>query len=328
LRAVRDDRLPVRLEYVPAAELPADGGVLGRVRFGVASASVDAEAMTVSIPLKQLDGDRMCEVWRSEHPVTRRSRDGICLATNGEVLFGALCVSDTRAIEERAREAYLQIVETVRSEGYPNLIRVWNHFPRLLEHESGLERYQAFCAGRSLGFELEGFKLDGDLPAASAVGSSGEGLVVVFLATKREVSSVENPRQLSAFRYPPRYGPRSPSFARATVVDWGRESQLYVSGTASIVGHESVHLGDPLAQLRETAENLRLVLASATCNRITTLLDAPNPLYRIYVRHERDFPAIREALTPVIGAAARRLVLRGDICRDELLLEIELVVRF
>ena len=52
-------------------------------------------------------------------------------------------------------------------------------------------------------------------------------------------------------------------FARAALVPNGRGAQLLVSGTASIVGHESLHLGDPEAQLEETARNFEALVESA-----------------------------------------------------------------
>ena len=74
---------------------------------------------------------------------------------------------------------------------------------------------------------------------------------------------IENPRQLSASLYPPRYGLRSPMFARAALVPNGRGAQLLVSGTASIVGHESLHIGDPERQLEETARNFEALVETA-----------------------------------------------------------------
>jgi len=40
----------------------------------------------------------------------------------------------------------------------------------------------------------------------------------VLAASRAEPTALENPRQTSAYRYPRRYGPRSPAFARATLL--------------------------------------------------------------------------------------------------------------
>ena len=53
-----------------------------------------------------------------------------------------------------------------------------------------------------------------------------------------------------------------PTFSRAALADLGAgEVALFVSGTASIVGHETQHPGDVRAQTLETLNNLRAVLA-------------------------------------------------------------------
>ena len=61
-------------------------------------------------------------------------------------------------------------------------------------------------------------RLPDSLPAASAVGHDGDDFAVHCLLLSRPGVAVENPRQVPAFRYSARYGPRPPCFARATVV--------------------------------------------------------------------------------------------------------------
>jgi len=106
----------------------------------------------------------------------------------------------------------------------------------------------------------------------------------------------------------------------------GGEVALFVSGTASIVGHESVHLGDVQAQLAETLTNLRTVIAEA--GRRTTArfsLEDTEPV--VYVRHPADAPGLRAQLAAALGESSRfmrqAVFLEADICRAELLVEIE-----
>ena len=56
-------------------------------------------------------------------------------------------------------------------------------------------------------------------------------------------------------------------FARAALVPNGRGAQLLVSGTASIVGHESLHIGDPDRQLEETARNFEALVDTGDARR-------------------------------------------------------------
>jgi chorismate lyase/3-hydroxybenzoate synthase len=312
----------LNVEYVERAP-EVSAGLLGAVVTGAPEASVSAP-LRVNLAMPSL-GPMAAEVWRSELPIERGVDGPIGWSRTSELLLGAIAIRDAGPIAACATDAYRAIIPFVRASGYPNLVRLWNQFPRMLVEDDGLERYKAFCAGRAAGFEAEGFTLNGDLPAASAVGASGEGFVVTFLAARGPVTHVENPRQVSAFRYPRQYGPRSPSFARASRVDLDGESVIFVSGTASIVGHESLHRGVVTAQVEETIENLRLVYGAAARREIRSLDEVRGALYRIYVKHASDFETIRERVLARIGSDASCLWLCGDICRDELLVEIEMI---
>ena len=69
-------------------------------------------------------------------------------------------------------------------------------------------------------------------PARAMVGSTAS---VVFAATEATPRHFENPLQVPAYEYPGEYGPRSPSFARATVVAQPGPC-LFVSGTRDACG--------------------------------------------------------------------------------------------
>ncbi|MFA6957124.1 MAG: hypothetical protein WC538_14745 [Thermoanaerobaculia bacterium] len=307
------------IEY--ADRVPDDmSDVLAVVHSGAVAASVSAP-LRIGLAMPVLGGAR-AEVWRTELPIERGVDGAVVWSSAGDLLIGAMAIADSGPIATRAAEAYKTLIPFVRRAGFPNIVRMWNQVPRLLVHDDGLERYQAFCAGRAAAFEANGFTLDGDLPAASAVGTEGEGFAVTVLASRREVAYFENPRQVSAFRYPPQYGPKSPSFARASRVELGGEELIVVSGTASIVGHASLHADDVRAQVDETVENLRLVYGAAAGREVKSLGDVRSALYRIYVKCPADFEPIRERFIPRISSDASCLWLRGEICRGELLVEV------
>lgn len=310
------------VEY--AERTPEDpGNLLALVCAGAPAASV-SPPLRVGLAMPAL-GAMSVEAWRTDLAVERGVDGPVVWSRAGDVLAGAIAISDAGPMAVRATEAYRIIIPFVRAAGFPYLLRMWNQFPRILAEDQKLERYQAFCAGRAAGFEAEGFSLNGDLPAASAVGADGEGYVVTFFASRRPVTHIENPRQVSAFRYPRQYGPRPPSFARASRIDLDGESTIFVSGTASIVGHESLHRGDAAAQVDETVENLRLVYGSAARREIRTLDEVRGAHYRIYVKRSSDLETIRERFLASIGSDASCLWLRGDVCRDELLVEVEMI---
>ena len=154
----------------------------------------------------------------------------------------------------------------------------------------------------------------GNVPAACALGSAGGGLQIAFLAARANVISVENPRQLSAYHYPSQYGPRSPTFARAGLVRLGGRDMLFISGTASIVGHQTLHDGDVAAQTRECLHNIAAIVAEANRQAPGADFRLDSLAYKVYVRHPEDLATVRREMAqchrrPGVGGvpAGRRL---------------------
>jgi chorismate lyase / 3-hydroxybenzoate synthase len=254
---------------------------------------------TFYVPLRQLGPVPLIESWPP---------------AAGPLLFGAVSLEENEPIESLTRAAYARLIAEVRAAGYPYFVRMWNHVGGINDFDEGRERYQLFCAGRHDAFVEAGYHHGADLPAASAVGSHGRGLVIYFLAAPEPGVQVENPRQVSAYDYPPEYGPKSPSFSRLTV--W--RDTVFVSGTSSVVGHATVHRGDIDAQLDETLRNIEIVLAR-TGKTIADVVAA-----KTYLRRADDYELVSSRLQRVFPA---NLYLEADICRSDLLVEIEAVAR-
>lgn len=313
----------LRAQY---AARPADATrMLANVSFGGAAASFDAPNLVV--PITQLASTIAHESWLGEGKLVRGRVGQIEFTRADDVLFGAVVCSEEPSLEDAARNAYREILSFVRMAGPQRLLRMWNHFPRINEEHRGLERYREFCIGRHDAFREAGYRFDGDVPAASAVGSAGEGLVVYFLTTRGHVEYIENPRQVSAYHYPRIYGPKSPSFARASVRASNAGLEIYVSGTASVVGHETKHAGNLELQVEETVRNLKQVLASATRGVAAEYPGDGRSLFKVYLRHGSDLDAAKRILARDLGDGHEMLFLEADICRRELLVEIEAITR-
>lgn len=278
------------------------------------------------LDLPQIDGPSLVEVWTSDKPVTIRETTGCSMAMTSDILIGSICIneqSDT-LLDAITYAAYRDLLQQLRVLGYPHLWRVWNYFPRINDDQEGLERYRRFCVGRhqALTESLAGFPTS--LPAATAVGTRSGPLQVVFLAGARSSTHLGNPRQLNAYEYPQDYGPRSPSFARATFTRTEHDIQLYLAGTASIVGHLSQHTGLPMEQARETVRNLHAVFNQAThVTGVDFTKTQCRAAYKVYVREPESLPDIRLALQDSPLSTHQTLFLEGDLCRRELLMEIE-----
>ncbi len=303
---------------------PHTGHTLAEFNFG-ANAGVGGDPRRIPVELAQLGGDTRVERWVSDSPVTASQRDGFSFAHDGHCLFASIVVPPERCadIERVTRSAYLHLDALMRREGYPYWLRAWNYLSNITAGEGENERYRRFNAGRYSAVAL-GSGIEQNLPAASALGSDSGGFVLCCLAGRSAGKQIENPRQLSASLYPPRYGRRSPMFARAALVPNGHGTQLLVSGTASIVGHESLHAGDPLRQLEETARNFEALLESAMrVDAAPRVRQARLESLKVYLRDPGDYPTLLPHLRRLFPVDTAPLCLRADICRRELLVEIE-----
>ncbi|MEW6647141.1 MAG: hypothetical protein AB1450_08075 [Pseudomonadota bacterium] len=296
------------------------------VRYGADASDVSVAAgmlcIDVAMPVLGYSGGNH-EVWSTDGPMQHDTVGPLHLVRGDEFIFGAMKVDSTRPLEQASHDTYQLILGVLAAQGYPVPLRMWNYLPRIVGRDSGGERYQLFCSGRHLAFNTApGY--ENQLPAASALGSHGPGMVVYFLAARAAGIQVENPQQVSAFHYPRQYGPRSPSFSRAVIMPWGDRSHFYLSGTASVRGHASLHHDDSPAQLQLTLDNItRLLTHGATLHPAAPAgLDAMQ-LLKVYVRRRADYPYLRAELERRLGANQAVLYLLADVCRTELLLEIE-----
>jgi chorismate lyase / 3-hydroxybenzoate synthase len=305
------------MSFASAGTEPGGPALLAVVHTGGASAP-PATPLVVKVPLPQVGGEPLAELWEAGGPARTGLHGGVRWAATEDVLAGALELpaGDGAALEAAACIAYRELLSVSSELGFAHLLRLWNVVPAINRLDDGLERYRSFCRGRAEAFEgHHGPLFQSRLCASSAVGSAGGDLVVWFLAGRERGLPRENPRQVSAYSYPPCYGPRSPSFARATRCPEAAGGQLLLSGTASIVGHKSVHPGDVERQLAETLDNLEELLPQMEEARFDAL--------KVYLRRPSDLPAVRAAIAARLGGALPVLYLQADVCREELLVEIE-----
>lgn len=250
--------------------------------------------------------------------------------TDGDWLFGSVDSSVDAArgdLTDLSRQIYQDIFDTLAHSGIPHLLRVWNYLPDINREHAGLERYRQFNLGRQDAFLAAEQDAFAGSPAACALGTHGGPMAVRFLAGKVVPVPLENPRQVPAWRYPRDFGPRSPTFSRAVLVpNAAHQLTLFISGTASIVGHSTVHAGDVLAQTEETLRNLQAMLDTAQA-RSTAHWRLQDLVCTVYVRHAQDLPLIRPCFEAQVGpdslAARSAIYLEADICRADLLVEIE-----
>jgi len=274
----------------------------------------------------------MADVWHAgDGTQVRSGTTGIARwRTDGHWLLGAIDLDEAvegQGLTELAQRAYRDLFRTLEQAGTPHLQRIWNYLPRINADGGGLERYRQFNLGRQEAFFEAGRAAFEGAPAACALGIRQGSLCIRFLAGQIAPLPIENPRQVSAYRYPETYGPRSPTFSRAALAELGGgDVALFISGTASIIGHETVHLGDVRAQTAETLRNLTAVIDAAN-SRTSARFALPALEAVVYVRHVADAPVVRQVLVDALGEDAptvrQAVYLEADICRQDLLVEIE-----
>jgi len=267
----------------------------------------------------------LSELWVSGSAVSRGEFAGIHYASDGHWMMGSVVLPGTPEADFEATiaDTYVRISRCTEEAGCPYLLRFWNFIGDIHRRYGQWDRYQLFCRARHRPLLAHTTRMRDGFPAATAIGYAGAGSAIYFLAGAHPGHHQENPRQTSAYEYPPEYGPQSPSFARATLAADNGNAALYVSGTASIVGHESRHRDDVAAQFSEVLANVDHVIAAtgrATGRGFSGSRDIRAT--KIYLRRAADLAAVQPLLQSVLGDRPV-MFLQGDLCRQELLLEIE-----
>ena len=340
----------LRVEYAPASDMRTQPpawwqDVLAVVRFdgGGDPAPPDGLPLTeLNVPVLAAAAST-AEVWRLAGPMHSGRHGRVRYRHNGRLLFASLTVcesefapaaaagaagaaGDTVGALRRATEAgYREMFTALETLAFPYPLRIWNYLSDINAISGDGERYWHFNGARQDVFIGLKRSIAGNVPAASAVGiAPASPLTVYCIASTRTPIAIENPRQCSAWAYPAQYGPRSPTFARACIEDDVART-LFISGTASIVGHASAHAGDECAQTREIMRNIRALVGTANerCGGERYALERLH--YTVYVRCPEHQPSIDRELRREIGDTLRVLYLQADICRHDLLLEIEAV---
>lgn len=296
---------------VSFSDAPAD------LRF----AFVDGIAGTVRVRCDWLAGTRLPEAWQ--------------LGDDRRVLV-IEHVETAGDIAGATQAAYAELLARVRGSAHPHLLRIWNYLDAINDGDGDAERYRRFCIGRAAAVDAA---FNDAPPAATAIGHhaghdgghDGAGIVqVIALCGRDPAIALENPRQTPAWSYPREHGPVSPGFSRGALLGAdggegteGASPRLLASGTASIVGHVSQHVGDVAEQLRESLRNLEALLAvgGERCTHRFALQGCA--ALRVYLRHAGDLPLAQAVIAASALPAGRVVYLRGDVCRRELDVELE-----
>lgn len=297
---------PAMLAPAPWAPMPLEQVLLAqapRLLLGWSWGEQDSPAVLAAPPLPCLS-EPCWELWESDQAVHTLASPWGWARADGEVL-GLHLQFAAENLAVTTEQVYDQLLRWLPSVGYPHWLRAWHYIPDLLlPVDAERDRYMAFCQGRARAWQRHhGVET---MPAATAIGCQGAWVHMSVLAARTPGQLLENPRQTSARFYPRQYGPTPPGFARACRY----QNQVLISGTASIVGHASLHPGQVRAQAQEIQRNLQALLPEA--------VPPWSGPARLYWR-ERPSPDMSALAWPW----SQPVQLLGEVCRAELLLEVE-----
>lgn len=312
---------------LPIEELLADDCVLAVLEFSQSCRATGC-ARKFSTGLDSLEDSSVKEVWYSSIAVEYGINNGLYWSASDDTLFVGMWVSESEyaSLRTATHFIYAELINFVRQRRYPNIVRMWNYFADINVGKEDDERYKQFCLGRHDAFDQCGYQ---PYPAATAIGHLGGDMMVYLLASRtNNPLFFENPQQLSAYHYPREYGPRSPSFARAALMQEqmaeltqsSGKALLYLSGTASVKGHQSFYKDDFERQWTLTWKNIEALLV---CVSDRSSSDSQLLMLKVYLREVRHLAQAKRLIKHYVNDDVEVLYLQGDICRSELLLEID-----
>lgn len=242
---------------------------------------------------------------------------------------------DATSLERRVAETYASILQSIDALPGHRPIRLWNYIPAIhAPMEPQRDRYMVFNAGRYLAYAQRfggPSAFDRSVPTASGIGHDHPDLIVHCLSTSGQAIAIDNPRQVPPHRYSARFGPLPPCFARATLLP--DPGLILVGGTASIKGENSLHTASLSLQFHETLTNLASVVEAA---HIKSGIMQLRPLnhwlncytdLRVYHARAADIEPLNALMRQAFPDRCRIEMRRADLCRAELLVEIEGVAK-
>lgn len=329
LQAVHDSVLPtfkiMNLEDYVALRDDAPEAILGATVYTSQPDRVsDLHPFEMVSTLPPIESKSRVECYRfpreSAAPaISRSQKSELRISYTADFAFGhwETELAAPHPVEDTTYRAYRSILNSLRETGSFHLWRCWNIIPDIHKTEGAVDRYMQFCLGRHKALLTDGNLTTDTLPAASAVGSRGNRLQVSFVAGRKAGKTFENPDQLSAYSYPRQYGPASPSFSRSLLAG----DHLWLSGTASIAGHRTLHANDLAGQVHETASRINTLIANVEKQRGLDI--APPKHLKVFLRHRETADELMPLLRSAFPGETSFHLVEADICRDDLLIEIE-----
>ena len=245
----------------------------------------------------------------------------------GRFLYAGGLFSDlSYDIHTQASEIFSVIDGLLREEGFKpgDIARQWNYIERITDWDGPRQHYQMFNNARSAFYASSHWK--NGYPAATGIGTDLGGVLIDFDAVRFcnpscSVTPIDNRLQIAAHSYSENVLKEAgevkatPKFERAKSLDSTGSRMIYISGTAAIRGEDSLTDVDVERQYEITMENIRGLVS-----------DADLEILRVYLKNVEDYDAVK-ARMKCEYPGSHVSFMRADVCRSELLIEIEGIAR-
>lgn len=265
--------------------------------------------------------------------VSYREKDGLPYVVlenmEGRFLFAGGFQDDfiNTTIEAQSAAVFRQVDGLLTEESFPvnSIVRQWNYIEKIIGFQREYQNYQAFNDARASFYETslwpQGY------PAATGIGAHWGGIVidldaVLFKQADCSVTPIDNKLQVAAHAYSgqvlaaSRKCKATPKFERAKRLNIGDRGLIYISGTAAIRGEESLKGVGLARQLAITMENIAELVGKK----------GELSMLRVYLK-EKSFVDEAEQLMQAYKLSVPVSYMWADVCRDELLIEIEGIAR-
>jgi len=252
---------------------------------------------------------------------------------------GAMSSVSGAGIQKQADVIFSGLEEIFELEKMPvsSIVRQWNYIENITRIEDNSQNYQEFNDARSRFYRKT--KWHDGFPAATGIGIGCGGVIVDLDAiytngSDIKVVSLNNTLQVPAHDYSNSVliaaedeqdrPVTTPKFERGKLVLSGTEGVIYISGTAAIRGEKSFSNEGIEEQTRITLENIEHLISEETLANSGAGHFAKVEIssLRIYLKEESFFEPCKKIVDenyPGVPA----VYLKADICREELLVEIE-----
>jgi hypothetical protein len=218
-----------------------------------------------------------------------------------------------------------------------NVVRLWYYIRNILTVENGYQNYQAFNEIRNE-FYQRYRNVDG-YPAANGIDMKLGGVVIDFCAIEAyeslRINTIDSPHQINPYTYGQqvleglifegKIQKQAPQFEIAKLLSNCQFSALYISGTASIIGQDTIGKDDVIEQTTITIDKITKLIEKQNISRFLDHLDNLSIKYsllRVYIKGNEDFELIISICNSFYKSIPISFI-EADICREKLLVEIE-----